>query len=146
MAALAAGLSGVEGVLVPDADPRITGHGCHIFMARIDESALRADRTAIVKALQAEGIPAHPGYTTPLYRQGFFDWFAERPAGGGKTWKDVLPRPFASYRLPVCEELCRTTIWIKQEVLLAGPGEMKDVVAAFEKVLAAARTRKLVAP
>ena len=145
MSALAEGLSGIAGVLVPDADERITGHGCHIFMVRIDEPAVVADRMAIVEALQAEGIPAHPGYTTPLYQQGFFDWYAERPSGGGGSTllKDVLERPFASYQLPVCERLCRTTIWIKHDVLLAGPEEMPQVVDAFAKVMAAARERRL---
>ena len=115
MEALAAGLGELDGIRVPDRDDRITTHGCHIFMARLDESRLGADRRGadkawLIEALRAEGIPAHPGYTTPL-------------ADG----------------LPVCEALCRTTIWIKQEVLLAGAARMGDVIDAFAKVLAAAR-------
>ena len=112
--ALSAGLAEVDGIRVPDADERVTTHGCHIFMARLDESRLRADRPGeadkrwVIEALRAEGIPAHPGYTVPL-RRG----------------------------LPVCDALCRTTIWIKQDVLLAGPADMRDVVDAFAKVLAA---------
>ena len=110
MDALAAGLSALDGVRVPDPDERITAHGCHIFMARLDESRVRADKDWVIEALRAEGIPAHPGYTTPLQRG-----------------------------LPVCEALCQTTIWIKQEVLLAGAARMRDVVDGFAKVLAAAR-------
>ena len=112
MDALAAGLAEIEGVATPDADERITAHGCHIFMARLDETRFGADprdgpdKRWVIEALRAEGIPAHPGYTTPLER-GF----------------------------PVCERLCRTTIWIKHEVLLAGAAQMQDVVAAFAKVL-----------
>ncbi len=117
MDALTAGLDEVDGVKTPDPDERITAHGCHIFMVRLDESRLAADphgrcgKGWIIEALRAEGIPAHPGYATPL----------------GKG-------------LPVCERLCRTTIWIKHEVLLAGAAEMQDVVEAFAKVLAAARS------
>lgn len=113
MDALSAGLAEVDGVQTPDPDERITGHGCHIFMARLDESRLGADAPGgpdkrwVIEALRAEGIPAHPGYTTPLER-GF----------------------------PVCERLCRTTVWIKHEVLLAGAAQMQDVVDAFAKVLA----------
>ena len=105
------GLAGVDGVLVPGPDERITSHGCHIFMVRLDESGTEVDRNWVIEALRAEGVPVHPGYTTPLQRG-----------------------------LPVCEALCRTTIWIKHEVLLGGAAEMRDVVNAFAKVLSAART------
>ncbi len=116
MDALSVGLAEIDGVATPDADERITAHGCHIFMARLDESRLGTDprdgrdKRRVIEALRAEGIPAHPGYTTPLER-GF----------------------------PVCERLCRTTIWIKHEVLLAGAAQMQDVVAAFAKVLRGSR-------
>ncbi|WP_419950635.1 DegT/DnrJ/EryC1/StrS family aminotransferase [Candidatus Palauibacter sp.] len=118
MDTLAVGLAEIEGVKAPAPDARITAHGCHIFMARLDEPRLGTDRRHsrdkrwVIEALRAEGIPAHPGYSTPL-RRG----------------------------LPVCDALCRTTIWIKHEVLLAGAAEMQDVVDAFAKVLAAARPR-----
>ncbi|WP_425153981.1 DegT/DnrJ/EryC1/StrS family aminotransferase [Candidatus Palauibacter sp.] len=110
MDALSAGMADLEGLRLPDPDERITAHGCHIFMTRLDESRVRADKGWLIEALRAEGIPAHPGYTIPLERG-----------------------------LPVCEALCRTTIWIKQEVLLAGAARMRDVVDGFAKVLAAAR-------
>ena len=113
MDALSKGLAEIDGLRAPDPDPRITAHGCHIFMVRLDESGLEADprdqrldKHRTIEALRAEGIPAHPGYTTPL-------------EGG----------------LPVCERLCRTTIWIKHQVLLAGAAQMQDVVEAFAKVV-----------
>lgn len=116
MDALSVGLAEIEGVRPPDPDERITGHGCHAFMARLDESRLAADprdgrgKLRVIEALRAEGIPAHPGYTTPLGRE-----------------------------FPVCERLCRTTIWIKHEVLLAGAAQMQDIVDAFAKVLGGKR-------
>jgi len=109
MDALAKGLAAIDGLRTPDPDARITAHGCHIFMVRLDESRMAADRLdkhRVIEALRAEGIPAHPGYGTPLQRG-----------------------------LPVCETLCRTTIWIKHEVLLAGAAQMQDVVDAFAKIL-----------
>ncbi|WP_419857897.1 DegT/DnrJ/EryC1/StrS family aminotransferase [Candidatus Palauibacter irciniicola] len=112
MDALAKGLAEIDGLRTPDRDERITAHGCHIFMVRLDGSVLVANRRKdrdkgwVIAALRAEGIPAHPGYTTPLERA-----------------------------LPVCERLCRTTIWIKHQVLLAGAAQMQDVVNAFGKVL-----------
>ncbi|MDE2664178.1 MAG: DegT/DnrJ/EryC1/StrS family aminotransferase [Gemmatimonadota bacterium] len=112
MDALAKGLADIDGLRTPDPDPRITAHGCHVFMVRIDESRLGAgssdgrDKSWMIEALRAEGIPAHHGYGKPL-----------QPG------------------LPVCEVLCRTTVWIKHEVLLAGAAQMQDVVDAFAKVL-----------
>lgn len=132
-------LVGLEGLLVPDEDERVTAHACHIFMVRLDRSVYPGDKMPIIRALQAEGLPAHPGYTVPLHKQDFWEWFAARPTGGGNLWKDVFPRAYGDYDLPVCDELCESTIWVKQDVLLSGPDEMGDVVDAFDKVLAAAR-------
>ena len=109
MDALAGGLAGIGGLRTPEPDARITAHGCHIFMVRLDASRPvpdRRDKHRVIEALRAEGIPAHPGYTVPLARG-----------------------------LPVCERLCRSTIWIKHRVLLAGAAQMQDVVDAFSKVL-----------
>jgi dTDP-4-amino-4,6-dideoxygalactose transaminase len=144
MAALAKKLKGVPGLLVPDEDKRVTGHACHMFMVRLDRSVIKADKMAFVKAMNAEGIPANPGYTVPLYRQNFWNWFNERPiAFGGPAWKSAVARPYADYHLPVCEELCSSTIWIKQDVLLTGPKEMDGVAEAFARVAEAAREGRL---
>ncbi|MBP7146287.1 MAG: DegT/DnrJ/EryC1/StrS family aminotransferase [Acidobacteria bacterium] len=143
MAVLHRELAKIPGLLLPDDDPRVTAHACHIYMVRLDPREVPADKMSVVKALQAEGIPAHPGYTTPVNRQAFFEWYAERPTGGGPRWGEVWHRRYADQKLPVCEELCRTTIWVKQEILLAGPEEMGDVVEAFARVLDAARSGRL---
>ncbi len=144
MDALDDALRAIDGLSTPRADDRITAHACHIYMVRLEPEAFPQGKQKIVDALQAEGIPAHPGYTTPLYRQGFWRWFSERKVGTGDLrWKDVFPRPPEDYDLPVTEELCRTTIWLKQDLLLAGPEAMADVGRAFGKVLGAARAGEL---
>lgn len=143
LAVLQEQLPSIPGILVPTPDTRVTSHACHIFMVRLDPEVYPGDKMNFIKALQAEGIPAHPGYTTPLYAQDFWGWFAERPTGAGKTWGEVWGRSYRDYRLPVCEKLCDTTIWIKQDTLLAGPEAMQDVIDAMEKVGAAAREGRL---
>ncbi len=146
MAALDAGLAAVPGLKIAPADPRITGHAAHIYMVRLDPATLGANaalRQAFMKALQAEGVPVGPGYTTPLYKQKFWQWFDERPTGGGGTFGDTVRFKFDAYDLPVCQRLCDTTLWVKQDVLAAGAAEMKDVVAAFAKVADAARAGRL---
>jgi dTDP-4-amino-4,6-dideoxygalactose transaminase len=144
MAALDAGLAGIPGLRIADPDPRVTAHAAHIYMVRLDPAAFGPTaKPAFLKALQAEGIPAGPGYTTPLYQQKFWQWFDERPTGGGGTYGATVRLKFDAYDLPVCQKLCDTTIWVKQDVLLAGEAEMKDVVAAFAKVADAARAGRL---
>jgi 1-acyl-sn-glycerol-3-phosphate acyltransferase len=144
MAALHKGMQGMPGILTPADDPRVTAHGCHIYMLRIDRKELPVDKMQFIKALNAEGVPAAPGYTRALYQEGFWKWYGERPTGGGTKLKDHWSIPYSDYKLPVCEELCATTVWIKQDVLLAGASEMGDIVRAFEKVTTAARSGSLV--
>lgn len=143
MALLDRALAGIDGLLTPTPDPRVTAHAGHIYMVRLDQREIPVEKALFIKALQAEGIPAHPGYTSPLYTQGFWKWFYDQPTGGGPRWREIVALPYEDYHLPVCEELCRATIWIKQDVLLAGPDEMGDVVRAFSKVAASARSGEL---
>ncbi|MFN7965936.1 MAG: DegT/DnrJ/EryC1/StrS family aminotransferase [Acidobacteriota bacterium] len=144
MAALHKQMQGMPGILTPTDDARVTAHGCHIYMLRLDRKELSVDKMQFIKALNAEGVPAGPGYTRALYREGFWNWYGERPTGGGTKMKDHWAIPYSEYKCPVTEELCATTIWIKQDVLLAGASEMGDIVRAFEKVSSAARAGSLV--
>ncbi len=139
LAALDEKLQGIPGILTPDRDERVSSHACHIYMVRLDRQLISTDSKRFAAAVQAEGLPGHPGYTVPLYKQGFWEWFGQRATGQGGCWNDVWPRPYASYDLPVCEELCASTLWIKQDVLLAGPDEMDDVAAIIAKAAEAAR-------
>lgn len=133
-------LASIPGLALASHDPRVTAHAAHIYMVRVDPALIPGgNKMALIKALNAEGLPANPGYTLPVYKQKFWNWFGERPTGGGPKWKETVAIPYESYRLPVTEKLCDNTIWVKQDVLLAGPEPMKDVVAAFAKVMEAAK-------
>ncbi len=137
-------LQGIPGILTPDRDERVTSHACHIYMVRLDRELISVDSKLFASAVQAEGLPGHPGYTVPLYKQGFWKWFGERATGQGGRWSEVWPRSYDSYELSVCESLCASTLWIKQDVLLSGPDEMGDVAAIIAKVAEAARKGELV--
>ncbi len=117
LVALSEGLSALDGARVPAPDPRITGHGCHFLPIRLIQATSPGQRDWVVSALRAEGIPVHPGYTTPLHQVPFLS-----PTG-------------TTPELPVAELSCQQTVWLKQEALLAGTAAMKDVVQAFRKVL-----------
>ncbi len=107
-----------------------TRHARHLFMVRVDQDTFGASRDAVVKALQAEGIPCSGGYGFSLHRQPMFQ---------NKAFGPFLPQ--ASARLdytrtqcPNSDQLCREVIWIEQPVLLGAPSDMDDIATAFEKV------------
>lgn len=123
---LGALLSSISGVRLADPDDRITAHGRHLFVFRLP--GLAGKRDAVVDALAAEGVPASAGYTG-LHRNAALVREAVRNAGhvGG----DYRPR-----ECPVSDELAADSIWLRQELLLAGQADMRDIATAVEKVLA----------
>jgi dTDP-4-amino-4,6-dideoxygalactose transaminase len=98
----------------------------HLFPFRYDAEAIGAPREVFLKALDAEGIPATPGYTTPIYD---LPLMAEDARG-----------PFASSvgrrrECPVTERICSTEgAWLYQKMLLGTRRDTDDIASAFEKV------------
>lgn len=119
--------------LAPQArDPGVDRHGRHLFIARYrPEEFAGLSREGFVRALAAEGIPASPGYPYPLYRNPLFQNRAwdRRVTGPGDARTD-----YGRARCPVAEDWCRAAVWLPQQVLLAGPEEMGDVVEAVARI------------
>ena len=108
-----------------------TRHSYHLFMLRLDTKTFGAPRVAVLKALQAEGIPCSGGYGFSLHHQPLFR---------NKAFGPYLPK--ASARLDyrkvncpnsdlICREQC---LWLEQSMFLGSPADMDDVARAFEKV------------
>jgi dTDP-4-amino-4,6-dideoxygalactose transaminase len=127
-----------EGLAIAPHDPRVTAHGAHIYMVRLPAD-LGVGKMTVIKALNAEGIPANPGYPKPLGDFGFWPWYEARRTVGPETWGASVRADYRSRDVAVCADLCARTVWIKQDVLLAGPEAMPDVVDAFARVLRAVR-------
>jgi dTDP-4-amino-4,6-dideoxygalactose transaminase len=94
-------------------------------------------RQQVVQLLNQEGVPAGPGYTMPLYGYGVFK------STHGKT---PSLSPFVAQHVdysrvscPVCEQVCRDTIWLGQTVLLADSSRMRQIVKAVRKVCSLAK-------
>ena len=128
---LAARLSRIPGIC-PQKRPRdCTRHSYHLFLLRIDAEAFGAPRDAILKALQAEGIPVCGGYALPLYRQPLFL---------NKAFGPYLPRAaakldYGAVSCPNCEKICAEQgAWLEQSLLLGSQADMDDIARAFEKV------------
>jgi dTDP-4-amino-4,6-dideoxygalactose transaminase len=111
-------LSEVDGLEPMRWDERADRHAFHLYMFRYNPEGWGGlPRDQFVKALQAEGIPASTGYGVPLYQHP--------PLAPGRS--RVTP-------CPVAEQACQEAIWLTQNLLLAEPEEMEDIMAAILKV------------
>ncbi|MCT2583096.1 DegT/DnrJ/EryC1/StrS family aminotransferase [Actinophytocola gossypii] len=96
------------------ADPAGTDRDTrHLLMLRLDEDV---HKPWVVRAMAAEGVPVDAGYPglgrlTPV---------AERAV--------VLPTP-------AVDRAGASVVWLRQNVLMAGPDGVRDVLAALERVL-----------
>ncbi|MGW5364098.1 DegT/DnrJ/EryC1/StrS family aminotransferase [Actinopolymorpha pittospori] len=139
-AVLDAGLARIGGLSPLDRDPRCTMHGYHLYQFRYDPAGFGGlPRERFVAALRAEGVPVSVGYGVPLDRQGVF---ANRRFDLQATGFDpaYAATDYGSLDLPVTQRFCEELVWIPQQVLLGSQADLADIVAAAEKVSAAAHT------
>ena len=100
-------------------------------MMRIDPQEFGAPRSAVLKALQTEGIPCSAGYGHSLPDQPLFK---------NKAFGPYLPksRPklnFAKVRVPNSDLLCcEQCIWLEQSMFLGRFSDIDDIARAFEKI------------
>jgi dTDP-4-amino-4,6-dideoxygalactose transaminase len=128
---LAARLGRIPGISPQKRTAACTRHGYHLFLFRIDANAFGAPRSAVLQALEAEGIPVCGGYTLPLYRQPLFL---------NKAFGPYLPDAragldYGKANCPNCEKICREEgAWFAQNLLLGNDSDIEDIARAFEKV------------
>ena len=128
---LAARLAKIPGVLPQVRPADCLRHSYHLFMLRLDGGQFGAPRAAVLRALQAEGIPCSGGYAISLNRQPMFL---------NKSFGPYLPdlRDKLNYRMVRCPNsdlICEHQgIWIEQRIFLGPKSDMRDIADAFEKV------------
>ena len=128
---LAARLAGLPGIHPQKRPADCTRHSYHLFLFRIDPEAFGAPREAVLKALQAEGIPACGGYALPLYRQPLF----LNKAFGPYLTTAAPSLDYAKVHCPNCERICaREGAWLEQSLFLGSEADMDDIARAFNKV------------
>ena len=107
-----------------------TSHSYHIYIWRFDESEAGTSRAVFMKALDAEGVTARPGYLMPLYRQPVF---AERNFDPSHPAQAV---DFATLDCPVAQRACDSeSLWLSQQVLIGEEKDVDDIADAIEKVI-----------
>jgi dTDP-4-amino-4,6-dideoxygalactose transaminase len=128
---LAARLSRIPGVYPQKRLAGCERHSYHLFLFRIDAKAFGAPRSAILKALEAEGIPVCGGYALPLYRQPLF----LNKAFGPYLAQASARLDYSKVRCPNCEKICAEQgAWLEQNLFLGDRTDMDDIARAFEKI------------
>ncbi len=128
---LAGRVGELPGVYPQKRTPDCTRHSYHLFMLRIDRRAFGAPRTAVVQALQAEGVPCSAGYGFSLPQQPMFRKKAFGPYLSGIAGKlDYRKVPCPNSDL-LCKEQC---VWLGQNLFLGRRTEVDDIGDAFEKI------------
>ena len=127
---LASRLSGLPGLHPQKRLAGCTRHSYHLFMLRMD-AAFGAPRSAVLTALEAEGIPCSAGYgyslpDQPLFRNKAFGPYL--PAASARL-------DYSQAHCPNSDLLCREQcIWLEQNLLLGSREDMDDIAGAFEKI------------
>jgi dTDP-4-amino-4,6-dideoxygalactose transaminase len=128
---LATRLAGLPGLHPQKRSADCTRHSYHLFMMRLDSRVFGVPRAAVIRALQAEGIPCSGGYGLSLPHQPMFQKQAFGP---------YLPNASAMLRhrptrCPNSDLLCREQcVWLEQNLFLGPRADMDDIARAFEKV------------
>lgn len=126
-------LQKIDGVKPLKSDDRITRNPYHLYIFRVDPEAFGgATKFLIAKALQAEGIPVSVGYSKPLYKEAFLDYFKRCPLSCQYYAKEI---DYSKFRAPATERACYYEgLWLPQNVLLGTREDMDDIVHALEKI------------
>ncbi len=128
---LASRLAQLPGIHPQKRDADCTRHSYHLFMMRVERDTFGAPRAAVIKALQAEGIPCSGGYGLSLHHQPIFR---------NKAFGPYLPKVFAKLNYQktqcpnsdlICREQC---IWLEHGIFLGPRSDIDDVARAFEKI------------
>ena len=126
---------------IPGITPARMYEGCtrnayHLYMFRYDANRFAGlPRSAFLKALGAEGVPASGGYS-PLNKEPFLET-ALSGTGYRKVYsKQQLDTSLDRGRCPQNDRLCTEAVWLTQTMLLGPRKDMDDIADAVRKVQA----------
>lgn len=134
---LDARLREINEIKIVPGDGRMNVHPRHLYIVRFPEKFFgKIPKDKIVRALNAEGIPALGGYAFPLYKTPAF----QNNAFGIQNCqfnKKVYPKSIDYKKVfhPSAEKACRESVWLLHPALLGRKQDMKDVVRAIQKIV-----------
>ncbi len=107
-----------------------TRHSYHLFMLRLIPIEFGAPRDAVLRALEAEGIPCSSGYGFSLPDQPMF----RKKAFGPYLPNAAATLDYCNSRCPNSDLICQQCIWLEQNLFLGSGDDMDDIATAFEKI------------
>ena len=129
--ALASRIGALAGVFPQARNEACTRHSYHLFMLRIDAGVFGAPRAAVLRALEAEGIPCSSGYAMSLPDQPLF----RNKAFGPYVPTSAARLDYGAAPCPMSDLICREQgVWLEQRLFLGPPRDIDDIARAFEKV------------
>ena len=130
-------LSRVPGIRPMKTDPRQEIHPRHLYLFRYDAEKFGMPRARFLERLNAEGVPASPGYSIGLHQQPLYSGEGLKEQIPGRALAHLSERTGGGARVscPVTERACATeAVWLVQRLLLAEQRDMDDIVRAINKI------------
>jgi dTDP-4-amino-4,6-dideoxygalactose transaminase len=126
-------LSKIDGIKPLKDDERVTRHAYHLYIFRFNPEAFGGiSKSTLARVLQAEGIPVSVGYSKPLYKEPYLEYFKKCPLSCPYYSKPV---DYSNVKMPAAEKACyQEGLWLPQYVLLGSKNDMDDIISAFEKI------------
>lgn len=120
-------LAPIEGIRIVKRDPRVNRHAQHLHLMFLEpELTERIDKNEMIRRLNAEGIPFHPGYVSLNRNKALLEEIAK--------WTGESE--YRNYACPVSERAAdKEAMWLHQNVLLADEKAMHDIAQAVSKVM-----------
>ena len=103
----------------------------NMFMMTVDEREFGAPRSAVLAALEAEGIPCSAGYGYSLPDQPLFQNKAFGPYLNNARARFNYNQSHCPNSDMICREQC---IWLEQNLFLGDRADMDDIADAFQKI------------
>ena len=126
-------LDDIDGISTMKKDPRVTANAYHLYIFRYHPERFGgAPKKRFIEALNAEGIPASPGYG-PLYKEIAFKAGVEDLPFESAYFKGEPD--YSQVSCPVTERICQDeALWLKQSIFLGTKEDMEDIAGAVRKV------------
>lgn len=128
-------LDGIDGLYLAHRHPSVTLHSHYMYMLRIDPEKLGVDRTFLVQALGAEGVPAYRAY--PMIPD--LNMFNRSSLWNGKVPEHLrtesIREALQRNSVPNSRDISRNSIWLHHAVLMGGEAVQQKVAEAFHKIL-----------
>lgn len=115
----------------------VTRAAFHMFSFRYKKDEFKGlSRDSFLKALRAEGVPNLSGYAPFLNKQPYL-----KHAFSTKNFRRMYPAEMLDFnkyseqnKCPENDSLCEESVWLMQNLLLAGQPDLDDISRAIEKI------------